>query len=253
MPTALEHATALYMDGIRDGNPREAVAAHTGARYTQHSTGVPDGPEGFVAFFEDFLQRNPKRDIVRGWQDGRYVFLQAYQSLNDGQWEYVTTDFFDSDEDGRIVEHWDVITEFRGAGASGRTAIDGPTEVTDLDRTEQNKAVVRALVEDALLRGGPCERIEELVAPEYLQHNADVPDGRDAFAALARAQDRPLNYERIVLLVGSGNFVATLCEAEWEGSTYAQVDIFRLEDGRIVEHWDNVEPVPADPVNSGKF
>ncbi|MEM7606559.1 MAG: nuclear transport factor 2 family protein, partial [Myxococcota bacterium] len=108
MTTALENAKNLYMIGIRDGKPEEAVNAFTGDRYTQHSTGVADGREGFIAFFKPFLERNPVRDIrvVRGWQDGKYVFLQAYQSLNEGEYEYVTTDFFDSDEEGKIVEHW---------------------------------------------------------------------------------------------------------------------------------------------------
>ena len=111
MGTAKENAIALYMEGIRDGHPREAVAKYTGARYTQHSTGVADGAEGFVAFFEPFIARNPGRDIrvVRALQDGRYVFLQAYQNINDGEAEWITTDFFDSDENGKIVEHWDVI------------------------------------------------------------------------------------------------------------------------------------------------
>jgi len=59
----LDHATRLYMEGIRDGNVRHAVETHTGDRYTQHSTGVADGVEGFVAFFEPFMERNPVRDI----------------------------------------------------------------------------------------------------------------------------------------------------------------------------------------------
>ena len=43
---------------------REAVHAYTGHRYTQHSTGVADGAEGFLAFFEPFVERNPKRDMA---------------------------------------------------------------------------------------------------------------------------------------------------------------------------------------------
>lgn len=62
---------------------------------------------------------------------------------------------------------------------------------------------------------------------------------------LAQGEDRQLTYDKIVLIVGRGNFVATLCNANWEGNPLAQVDIVRLEGGKIVEHWDNVEPVPA--------
>ena len=55
--------------------------------------------------------------------------------------------------------------------------------------------------------------------------------------------------------MGQGNFVATLCKASWKGQSLAQVDIFRLEAGKVVEHWDNAEPVPPEEevINSGKF
>ena len=255
MGIRLDHAKRLYLEGIRDGNPAEAIAAYTGDRYTQHSTGVKDGQEGFVEFFSDFLERNPVREIeiVRGWEDGRYVFVQAFQSLNNGQFEYVTTDFFDTDADGKIIEHWDVISEFRGRTPSGHTEIDGPTEVTDLDRTEQNKAIVQQMLRECLFPGGDASRIREFIADEYIQHNVDVADGLENFAVLAQDPNRPLNYDEIVLCVGSGNFVATLCRANWKGQPLCQADIFRLEDGKVVEHWDNSEPVPDDPVNSGKF
>lgn len=255
MGAKIEHAKALYMEGIRDGNPREAVMAHTGAVYRQHSTGVKDGQAGFIEFFEDFIARNPKREIeiVRGWEDGRYVFLQAYQSLNDGEFRYVTTDFFDTDVDDKVIEHWDVISEFKGANPSGHTQVDGATEIVDLDKTEANKAIVRELIEQVLFPGGQVERIGEFIAEDYIQHNVDVPDGLAAFEALAKAPNRPLNYDEIVLCVGSGNFVATLSRANWEGQPLCQADIFRLENGKIVEHWDNSEPVPDTSVNSGKF
>ena len=55
MSKKLENATNLYMEGIRDGNARQAVTKYTGKRYTQHSTGVRNGIEGFVAFFEPFF------------------------------------------------------------------------------------------------------------------------------------------------------------------------------------------------------
>ncbi len=253
MNPKLEHAKALYLDGIRDGHPREAVAAHTGARYTQHSTGVKDGQEGFIEFFEDFIERNPSRDIqiVRGWTDGPHVFLHAYQNVGDAEW--VTTDFFDTDEDDLVVEHWDVIAAYTGPNPSGRTQVDGPTEVTDLDRTEENKALVRSMIESVLMAGAVADDLSAWFAEPYLQHNPDVGDGLEHFGALALDPSRALNYDEIVLCVGSGNFVATLCKANWEGRPLAQVDIFRVEDGRIVEHWDNSEPVPENDVNSGKF
>lgn len=260
MSQKLNNAKALYMEGIRDGNAREAVTKYTGARYTQHSTGVRDGVEGFVEFFEPFIKRNPKRDIqiVRGWVDGQYVFLHAYQSLNDGEAQWVTTDFFDTDDEDKIIEHWDVISEYVDATPSGHTSVDGSSEIKDLDKTEENKQLVRDLIRDGLMRGGHPENLSKYIsADQYIQHNKKVEDGLEHFLKLATAPNRPLNYEEIVLVVGQGNFVATLCKANWNDGTinrdYAQVDIFRIEEGKVVEHWDNVEPVPEVNVNSGKF
>ncbi|NNC93374.1 MAG: SnoaL-like domain-containing protein, partial [Acidimicrobiia bacterium] len=196
MNNKLANATALYMEGIRDGNARQAVEKYTGDRYTQHSTGVRDGVEGFVEFFEPFLKRNPERDIqvIRGWTDGQYVFVHAFQSLNGGESKWVTADFFDTDENDKILEHWDVIAAYADSTPSGHTSIDGPTEVTDLDRTEQNKALVRAMIEDVLMAGGNPANVDRYIAEDYIQHNAEVPDGLGPFKALATAPDRPLWY-----------------------------------------------------------
>lgn len=257
MGQRLENAKKLYYEGIRDGNAREAVTKYTGDRYTQHSTGVRDGIEGFVEFFEPFIERNPKRDIqiVRGLEDGQYVFVHAYQSLNDGETEWVTTDFFDTDENGKIIEHWDVIAPYSAQTPSGHTSTDGSTEITDLDKTEENKALVRNFIHDVLTNTAP-EKIDQYISAEtYIQHNKDVADGLEHFKPLALAENNPLVYQEIVLLVGQGNFVATLCKASWEGQPLAQVDIFRIEDGLIVEHWDNSENVPpeSESANSSKF
>jgi len=257
MTTAKENAIGLYMHGIRDGHPEEAVKAYTGARYTQHSTGVEDGQAGFIKFFKPFIERNPKRDIqiVRALQDGRKVFVTAYQSLNDGESQWVTTDFFDSDEDGKIIEHWDVIALFTGPNPSGRTQVDGPTEITDLDKTEANRAVVEGFIQTVLIED-KADRVTDFINPDtYLQHNSQVGDGLDHFLALWNAPDRPLTYQENFMTVAEGNFVATLNRARYEDQDLCQADIFRVEDGLIVEHWDNSEPVPPQDewANSGKF
>ena len=252
---ARDRAIDLYMTGIRDGRPHEALDRNIGARYTQHSTGVADGKDGFLEFFLPFLERNPIRDIqvVRSLQDGRHVFIQAYQNLGNGAAEWVTMDFFDSDDEGKIIEHWDVIAAYSASNPSGRSSVDGPTEITDRDQTEANKAVVRELIEQVLMDGGDPMRIGEFIADDYLQHNPEVGDGLETFAQLAQDPNAPLHYDEIFLMVGEGNFVATLSKANWEGAPLCQADLFRLENGKVVEHWDASEPVTDDTANSGKF
>lgn len=254
------HATGLYLDGIRDGKVWEALNAHTGSRYTQHSTGVADGQQGFADFFVPFLERNPVRDIqvVRTIEDGNYVFVHVYQSLNHGESQWVTADLFDTDVDDKVIEHWDVIQAFATETKSGRSMVDGPTNVEDLDKTDTNKALVQAFC-DVVLLGGNFARVAEFVSTEhYAQHNPDAEDGLDGFAAFAQklaASGKAMRYWKVHQLIGQGNFVVTMSHVQIGPSHYCVFDIFRLQDGKIVEHWDVQEKIlaPEEWNNQGKF
>jgi hypothetical protein len=65
MNAPLDNAKALYLEAIRDGDAAAAIERYSGSRYTQHSTPVKDGKDGFVEFFDDFHRRNPVRDVER--------------------------------------------------------------------------------------------------------------------------------------------------------------------------------------------
>ncbi len=257
MSKRLDHARALYLDGIRDGRAREAVEAHTGERYTQHSAGVPDGPEGFVAFFEPFIARNPKRhiEIVRELEDGRYVFVQAFQSLNDGEAQWVTTDLFDTDEEGLIVEHWDVISEFQGPGPSGHTQVDGTREITGLEYTEYNKGRIRLFMAE-VLQNGDFDNFDDYVAEDLIQHAVGLEDGREAMRRrIEDAQDAGAHCEFVFKLIGQGDFVVSYSKSVLGVESVAVFNIWRLSEGRIVEHWSNAETIAprSEWANSGKF
>lgn len=249
------NARALYLEGIRDGEIRDAVTAYTGDRYTQHSTGVRDGVEGFVEFFAQFVERNPDRgiEIVRAIEDGPYVFLHAYQSLNGGESRWVTTDLFDTDDNDRIIEHWDVISAFSSPNPSGRTQLDGTTVVTDLGRTEDNKARIREFVQRVLIDQDHDAAAEYISAETYLQHNSQVGDGLEALGA--ELGHVSMTYLELFKVIGQGNFVVAYSRVDFDGQEFAVFDLFRLENGMIVEHWDNMEPIPTPDQarNSGKF
>lgn len=260
MGIRLDNAKALYLEGIRDGDAEEAINAYTGDRYTQHSTGVKDGRDGFVEFFTDFIDRNPIRDIeiVRGFEDGQYVFVHAAQSLNNGKFKYVTADIFDTDDDGKIIEHWDVIAEMVDETVSGHSQVDGPTEVIDLDKTEVNKDLVRQFMTDVLVNGEADKMTDYVSTETYIQHNPSVADGLDGLGAALEAmaaQGQTMTYQKVHKLIGSGNFVVALSAMNMAGTDMAAIDIFRVEDDKIVEHWDVMEPItPEDTwANGGKF
>ncbi|MGW9075803.1 nuclear transport factor 2 family protein [Streptomyces kronopolitis] len=259
MTAKLDNARALYLEGIRDGQVQQALDKYVGDRYTQHSTGVADGKDGFEAFFKPFLQRNPQRDIevVRAIEDGPYVFLHVAQTLG-GTTHWVTADLFDTDEQDRLVEHWDVIAAGGLTSPSGHAQTDGATQVTDLDRTEANKAHVAEFIAE-VLQSGRTDRITDYIsAHQYVQHSPQIADGIDGFAAFTAgltADGKALTYTKVHHLIGQGNFVVTLSEVDRAGAPSAVFDIFRLHNGLIVEHWDVAEPIPspAEANNSGKF
>jgi len=256
MSQKLANVKALYLEGIRDGNAREAVTRYTGDRYTQHSTGVRDGVEGFVEFFEPFIKRNPVRDIqiVRSIVDGPNVFVHAYQDINNGEAKWVTTDLFDTDDDDKIIEHWDVIAAFSNApSANGHTQVDGPTEIVDEDKTEENKALVSAFVDDILVNH-QLDKLGDYVSEDtYIQHNPLVPDGIEAFRGFMSGPGKDMIYRTVFKIIGQGNFVMVYSHV-FLGQELAVFDLLRVEDGKIVEHWDNMEPIPEGPQpNSGKF
>lgn len=248
MNRKLENATNLYLEGIRDGNARLAVTKYTGKRYTQHSTGVRNGIEGFVEFFEPFLERCRVRDIriIRSITDGQYVFLQVYQDINNGEAKWITTDLFDTDQNDKIIEHWDVISAFETPAGSENDQINGSTEIEDIEATDENKETIRDFMCDVMVLG----QKDKLDA--YINRNALVvhcSSDTGAFDEYIGA------YHQVFKIIGQENFVVAYSRVLREGEEQARFDLFRLKNGRIEEIWVNHEPVPPKQewVNGGKF
>ena len=256
MSKKLENAINLYLQGIKEGK-MEVVKEYSGNRYTQHSTGVADGAQGFMDFFKGFLERTKERDIriIRSIEDGNFVFVQVYQDIDKGEAKWITTDLFDTDENDKFVEHWDVISAYKEANetVSGNDMILGDFEIKDLDKTEKNKALVRSFFVDVFQNANHYNVENYISAEEYIQHNPNVPDGIDAVKQFLATQD--FNYDFIFKVIGQGDHVVSYSKATLKGQELAAFDIFRIENGKIVEHWDNMEPIlpRSEWANTGKF
>ena len=178
MGQGLENVRRIYLEGIAGGQARDAVTKYTGHRYTQHSTGVGDGVEGFLAFFKPFVERNPKRDIriVRLLEDGPWIFCSAYQSLNDGAAEWVTMDLFYTDAEGLILEHWDTIAAYVAKTASGTDMVGGTMNVDMAADTERNKALVLEYTKQ-VRQERDLSKLDRFVADDFVTHAATIASG----------------------------------------------------------------------------
>ncbi|MEZ4740521.1 MAG: nuclear transport factor 2 family protein [Flavobacteriales bacterium] len=106
-----DKAIAFYRMAY-EGAPRAAVEQFVGADYIQHNPAVPDGTEGFIAYFERMQREYPEKSItfLRAIEEGELVALHTHQ-VWPGNDQYVTMDFFRFDTAGKIVEHWDAIQQ----------------------------------------------------------------------------------------------------------------------------------------------
>ncbi len=255
MGQGLDNVRKIYLEGIVGGKAREAVTAYTGHRYTQHSTGVGDGVEGFLEFFEPFVERNPKRDIEirRIFEDGPWVFCSAYQSLNDGAAQWVTMDMFYTDPDGLILEHWDTIAPYVAETVSGQDMAGGTIAVDESADTVANKSLVLEFTKQ-VRQEGDLGKLADFVADDLVERAPTIGAGRAGLEAWLGSEDAGA-YEMLCRILGQGNFVATYGKRHARGKDVAVFDLYRVENGKIVEHWMNEEEISPREAwgNSGKF
>jgi len=231
------------------------VAVINPDKYIQHNLGAADGLAGFGALLQALPPRSARVNTVRVFEDGDYVFAHTDYNFFGPK---IGFDIFRF-ENGRIVEHWDNLQETTGPNPNGQTMIGGPTETHDVTKTEANKALVRAFVDDVLVHG----RVDRLAGyfdgDRYVQHNPHIGDNLSGLAAALEAMAAKgitMKYDRIHKVLGEGNFVLVVSEGSFAGAVTSFYDLFRVENGKIAEHWDTIEAIPdrsAWKNDNGKF
>ena len=252
--TNKEKAVAL-IESIETG-AREPAGYINPNKYIQHNLGVGDGIAGFGAVLANAPEGGFKAKVIRAFQDGDYVFLHTKYDFFGPKAGFDVFRF----ENGLIVEHWDNLSEITPPNPSGRTQFDGTTEITDLDKTAANKKVVESFVNEVLLEG-KMDNLTTLVNPtNYLQHNSAVADGLDGLGAALKyfaENGLVMEYDKTHKILGEGNFVLAMSEGKFgKGDHVAYYDLFRLENGQIVEHWDVIQNIPVESEwknTNGKF
>ncbi len=131
--------------------------------------------------------------------------------------------------------------------------VEGASAVTDLERTEDNKTLVLEYTKQ-VLQGPGAATIGRFVAADLVQHSPRIPGGRDGLVAWLGSEASG-DYEMLFRLIGQGNLVATLGKRHLGEKDEAVIDLYRIEHGSIVEHWDVAEEILSRDQwgNRGKF
>jgi predicted SnoaL-like aldol condensation-catalyzing enzyme len=210
-------------------------------KYVQHNLGAADGREGFLQLLSMPVQF--KVNVVRVFQDGDHVFTHTDYDFFGPKIGFDILRF----EGNLMVEHWDNLTvKPEEPNPSGRTMIDGPSAAVDLERTQENKKLVADFVKYVLINGD-FSLMAKFLDGNYMQHNPVIGDGVPALIeAMTEFVKRGMGivYEKSHMILGEGNFVLAVCSGRLGPQPVAFYDLFRVENGKIVEHWDVIQAIP---------
>jgi predicted SnoaL-like aldol condensation-catalyzing enzyme len=220
----------------------EPVAVVNEAKYIQHNPQTHEGSEGLAALFKRLSKTEPKVNMVRGFEDGEFVFAQMEYDFSSRKICFEVFRF----EEGQAVEHWDNIQERIGPNQSGHSMVDGPIEAVDFELTESNRALVRSFVETVLVEG-QLDRLTDFIDEDnYTEHNPRLGDSVSVLRSALEASDgrgRCIDYHRIHRVLAEGNFVLCVSEGKFGGVHSSFYDLFQLANGKVVEHWDTTEKI----------
>lgn len=227
--------------------------------YIQHNPVVPSGAEPFLGLLAVLKEGGMDFHNHRIIADEEFVV--SHNLVKNvpipGYGDVVTFDVWRV-EDGKLAEHWDNVTELAATpNPAGRTQVDGTTEIVDFEKTAANKAFILDFI-DTVLVGGDFSKLADYISEDtYIQHNTQMGDGIAGLkAGLKDMADAGISmkYDQNKFIVGEGNFVFTMSEGSLAGKHTSFYDLFRIADGKIVEHWDVIESIPEEWAHgNGKF
>lgn len=218
--------------------------------YKQHNPNVATGLSAILALHHLMPMDKVYVNVVRKFQDGDIGFVHVDYYL------FEPTVAFDIHrfENGLSVEHWDNLqVNSKKLNKSGRTMTDGKTKAIDHHKTDSNKEIAQKFVQHILIDGKLDEAAAYFNGDFLIQHNPHMEDGVSAFFNTLQEWESagaPQTYSCIHKVLGEGNFVLVISEGFFKHVHSAYYDLYRIENDKIIEHWDVIEEIP--PISQRK-
>jgi predicted SnoaL-like aldol condensation-catalyzing enzyme len=232
---------------------KEFVKKWISENYTPHYPSIKTGREALLEFYDQLKDMDIKLEIKRIIEDGNYVALHSGYTG-----PMVVIDIFRFD-DGKIVDHWANTQNSVEETVSGHTMLDGSTQIKDLDKTAENKTLLKELVEDVFIVRDYNKMSSFFDDDNYIQHNPRFVDGLSGLVKGLEEMAKKgmeMKFIKNYMILGEGNFVSSVNEGFYNGEHVSFFDIFRIGNSKFVEHWDVIEPiVPSEKWKNqnGKF
>ncbi|MEZ8222591.1 nuclear transport factor 2 family protein [Vibrio splendidus] len=226
---------------------RDYITRFVASEYRQHNPIVEDGRIGLLQFIDSLESKHSKITIkpIRILAEGELVMIHQ-QAQVDGE-DLVAIDLFKIN-DSKITEHWDVIQSEITETTNGNSMTGGVAKITDLDKTAENKQLVANLIDDIFINSNR-HNLAQYIDPNYVQHSPFVPDGREGLEGFLQGladSNTSFFYTKMHNILAEGNFVFTQSEGVFDDTATAFNDLWRIEDGKVVEHWDAVQAIPEE-------
>lgn len=225
--------------------------------YIQHNLAYETGAEAFCGSVA-YLGSAPVKttvNTIREFEDGDKVVLQSIYNFA-GAGEQVAFDVFRF-EDGLIAEHWDNLASVAPANPSGHTQVDGDTNIAQNENTEKTREIVSSFLVDVMQGKNPEKTASYFDGNKYIQHNISIADGLDGLGAALKAlaeQGIQMIYDKTHFVLACGDYALGISEGTFGGAHTSYYDLWRVENGKIAEHWDVMETISDNPQNdNGKF
>lgn len=256
--TQIEKARALI--GTFASGDTEKARSLLAEGYIQHNLAYGTGAEAFVRAVAYLASAPVKTTLktIRAFEDGDKVFMQTVYNFA-GAGEQVAFDIFRFDSDGKIAEHWDNLANIVPPNPSGHTQIDGTTKIEDYDKTEANRTLIKNFLVDVMQGKHPEKTPSYFDGDKYIQHNSGIADGLSGLGAALEALGKKgitMIYNKTHQVLAQGNFVLAVSEGAFAGKPTSYYDLWRIENGKIAEHWDVMETIAEKSTwknQNGKF